>query len=294
MTSALGSSWIPYPTDTLPQCLSIGLCFVVFVLFHSGACTQAVKAWVDRQAPVLSRPYRLAFNLSSLAFLVPLLTWAYGPSAIPCPGVTSAESLIHSVARALVDWTPGSTLIGGFPQKPCELRSSDRIYDFSAKEDDFSSLLRGVLIVLRLFAAIVFVYVTRTAYDMGEFSGLAQVRDGLSKEKKGEKFKVSAVEKNQPMSISPTHRFVRHPWYTCIITLMWTSSWLDWPTFTFNVCATLYFCLGALWFEEPRLVTLFGKRYEEYRRRVPLVVPMPFLWSLTEREARELLAGKLQ
>ena len=41
---------------------------------------------------------------------------------------------------------------------------------------------------------------------------------------------------------------------------------------------TVYVCLAVWWFEEPDLVKAFGQKYVRYKKKVPMLVPMPH-WS---------------
>jgi protein-S-isoprenylcysteine O-methyltransferase Ste14 len=66
--------------------------------------------------------------------------------------------------------------------------------------------------------------------------------------------------------------WVRHPLYSCIIVLIWSSPDLTADRLLFNVLWTAWICAGASW-EERDLTAEFGEPYREYRRKVPMLVP---------------------
>jgi methanethiol S-methyltransferase len=76
----------------------------------------------------------------------------------------------------------------------------------------------------------------------------------------------------RPLATGGLYRYVRHPIYTCSLVLLWLTPVMTWNLLGFNLGATLYFVIGAL-FEERKLVKEHGGQYEDYRRRVPMLVP---------------------
>ena len=112
-------------------------------------------------------------------------------------------------------------------------------------------------------------------YDGQEFLGLRQLRGGEKK-----------VEDQENLHISPLHRYVRHPWYTLALVLIWTRP-MDSLMLVSAVLMTAYFFLGSR-LEEQKLKTYYGAVYEHYMRQVPGLVPLP--WKhLTPAQAAALL-----
>ena len=68
------------------------------------------------------------------------------------------------------------------------------------------------------------------------------------------------------------YRWVRHPLYSCVIVLIWSSPDLTADRLLFDVLWTTWICAGAV-LEERDLVAEFGEAYREYRRKVPMLVP---------------------
>jgi protein-S-isoprenylcysteine O-methyltransferase Ste14 len=110
-------------------------------------------------------------------------------------------------------------------------------------------------------------------YDMGEFIGVGQWRRHDDREQSG-------------LVISPLHRYVRHPWYSLGLLLLWTrdlnAAWL-----TTAVAVTVYVLIGSR-MEERKLAELHGEVYRRYRERVPGLIPWPGR-HLSPAEAQALL-----
>ncbi len=112
-------------------------------------------------------------------------------------------------------------------------------------------------------------------YDSREFLGLRQLRENLHQ-----------IEDQERLHISPLHRYVRHPWYSLGLLLIWTQE-MDAARLTSALMMTGYLVLGSL-LEERKLLVYHGERYRRYRERVPGLIPLPHR-HLTRKQAEELL-----
>jgi protein-S-isoprenylcysteine O-methyltransferase Ste14 len=110
-------------------------------------------------------------------------------------------------------------------------------------------------------------------YDSGEFLGLRQWRRGERR-----------VEDLERFHISPLHRFVRHPWYSLGLVILWTRD-MDAARLLAAGMATGYVLVG-MYLEERKLIVYHGDRYRDYRRRVPALVPLPWRWLDRDEAAR--------
>jgi protein-S-isoprenylcysteine O-methyltransferase Ste14 len=68
------------------------------------------------------------------------------------------------------------------------------------------------------------------------------------------------------------YRWMRHPLYTAGLLFLWLTPEMTVNRLVFYTCVTLYILIGA-YFEERKLVREFGKEYEDYRAKTPMLVP---------------------
>lgn len=92
-------------------------------------------------------------------------------------------------------------------------------------------------------------------YDMSSFLGIAR---GDSSDR-------------ATLTVSPFHRWIRHPWYFFGLVIMWTRD-LSVGWFGTAIVITLYLVIGSRR-EERRLVEEFPRAYPFYQARVPALLP---------------------
>ncbi len=102
--------------------------------------------------------------------------------------------------------------------------------------------------------------------DIWSFLGLRQLVRYL----RGEPF--PAVQ--EQFVSKGTYAWVRHPLYFFSMLFIWFNPVMTLSSLLFNLLSTLYFGIGSV-YEEQRLRTTFGLRYEEYRSKVPRFLPWP-------------------
>lgn len=126
---------------------------------------------------------------------------------------------------------------------------------------------------LALAAVAGFLYSLRF-YDGSGFVGLRQLREGHRE-----------LGEPEGLCISPLHRWVRHPWYTFGLVILWTRD-MDAPLLLAVVLVSGYFALGSR-LEERKLIAQYGEAYARYRAAVPGLIPRPWR-HLDAAQAREL------
>jgi len=68
-------------------------------------------------------------------------------------------------------------------------------------------------------------------------------------------------------------KYVRHPLYLAALLLIWSESFNQ-ARFIVNIILSVYLLIGIN-LEEKKLIQLFGQQYENYKKEVPALFPLP-------------------
>ena len=128
---------------------------------------------------------------------------------------------------------------------------------------------------MALLSVIAFIYSLKM-YDMAEFWGVRQLQESVTEVQDMETFKISTF-----------HRFVRHPWYSMLLVIIWSRDMSSTQLLTYSLI-TLYLVIGSR-LDERKLIAYHGEVYRKYRRLVPGLIPLPWR-HLSKADADRLLA----
>ena len=105
---------------------------------------------------------------------------------------------------------------------------------------------------------VIFIATALQGYDLGEFSGT-----DFQKNNKENKLKTDGLL-----------QYVRHPIYFGILLLVWGLFISDASTRSLvgAVAVTIYLFVG-IYFEEKKMVLIFGKQYQTYQSQVAMLIP---------------------
>jgi len=106
-------------------------------------------------------------------------------------------------------------------------------------------------------------------YDGKEFLGLRQLKNRQQR-----------IEDQENFHLSPLHRFVRHPWYSLGLMMLWTRN-MDEGMLLSAIMITLYMLIG-LNLEERKLLIYHGEKYRLFQQKVPALIPRP--WKYLHKE----------
>ena len=121
--------------------------------------------------------------------------------------------------------------------------------------------MRPIQFFLLAYALILFWYGKKN-YDMDFFLGLSQWRD----------YRERKPVRRIPFRCSGILRYVRHPWYSGGIALLWALGSITDAGLLGKSILTIYLIIGTL-LEERKLRQELGTEYEHYCRQVPMLFP---------------------
>jgi len=81
-------------------------------------------------------------------------------------------------------------------------------------------------------------------------------------------------ERTPQLVTNGAYHWMRHPLYTASLVVLWLFPTMGWNLLAFTLGATIYILIGIR-FEERRMLRVYGKKYADYRRRTPMLFPLP-------------------
>jgi protein-S-isoprenylcysteine O-methyltransferase Ste14 len=117
--------------------------------------------------------------------------------------------------------------------------------------------------VLFIVAGIVLFLLGAKKYDARQFMGLSQLSTSNHSQ---------SLASDGKLDTSGVHQFVRHPWYTGLLLILWARP-LDISTIIINTVFSAYLLIGS-WLEERKLVMEFGDAYRQYQEDVSMLLPL--------------------
>jgi methanethiol S-methyltransferase len=121
------------------------------------------------------------------------------------------------------------------------------------------SLLNQILGGLMMTSGLFLAYKALTSYDLSEFVGTQSLQQSP---------KPSTFKTDELSSV------IRHPLYLGILVFLW--GWFGFSGLLSSLVTalvlTIYIRIG-IYFEEKKLVEQFGKAYQDYQKKVPMLIP---------------------
>ncbi|MCI5132393.1 MAG: hypothetical protein D3904_12970 [Candidatus Electrothrix sp. EH2] len=110
--------------------------------------------------------------------------------------------------------------------------------------------------------ALLMLYAGRKVYDVGYLIGIRQWKS----------YKQGQELPALPFTCEGALAYVRHPWYSSGLVLLWTPGPITDADLRPRIILTLYFIIGTL-LEERKLLRELGESYKRYQRQVPMLIP---------------------
>ncbi len=187
----------------------------LFALSHTFLASRKIKENLAEKIGTRIAFYRLFFNVSSVIFLIFILSLAPKPDVI--------------------------------------------LYDLQFPYDLIIFVLQVLSLLGLLWAG--------SQIDMKEFLGISQIKRYLDGN-----YNPQDLDEKSIMVIRGPFKYSRHPIYLFSILFLLFRPTMDLFYIITLLCFILYFYLGSF-FEEKKLLTLFGEQYREYQQTVPRLFP---------------------
>lgn len=211
---------------------------------------------------MIEQNYILLVILWGLYFLIHSLLASFRAKKafkLALPSLANSYRLLYNIL-AIVLLIPPLYVMYAIP--------SSNIWQWTGELKIFTNLLAAVALVGFIWSL--------KYYNNMDFLGL----NHLSKDKS---------TSPPQLTLSPLHRYVRHPWYFFALILIWTRD-MNAHFLISACCMTGYFIAGSI-YEERKLIVEFGQVYLDYQRAVPGLIPS-FRRFLTREQAKILLSNK--
>ena len=145
------------------------------------------------------------------------------------------------------------------------------IYIFSPKPStiiyDLQFPFDIVIFALQIFAITGFLW-TGSKINLKEFLGIAQIKRYMENS-----YDINELDEKMEFIIEGPFKLTRHPIYLFSILFLALRPTMDLFYFIFFLNILLYFYVGS-YFEEKKMVKIFGQKYIDYQKTVPRLFPI--------------------
>ncbi len=146
-------------------------------------------------------------------------------------------------------------------------------YSLSPKPDviiyDLDSPFDIIIFAVQVLSLMGLYWVSRYI-NMKEFLGINQIKRFMA-----DQYDIEDRDEKLELINRGPFKIVRHPVYFFAIIFLGARPQMDLFYLVFFVCMTAYFIAGS-YFEEKKLVKVFGQKYIDYQNNVPRIFPKIF------------------
>ncbi len=127
-----------------------------------------------------------------------------------------------------------------------------------------------IIILILQYASLYGLIYTAFKINGKEFLGINQIKRYLTNN-----YDVKQLDEKMELRKTGIFGFVRHPIYLFSILFLGLRPYMELFYFVLFLCITVYFFVGA-YYEEKKLVKIFGDEYLQYKKNVPGIFPFKF------------------
>jgi amino acid transporter len=106
--------------------------------------------------------------------------------------------------------------------------------------------------------------------DWEEFLGITQIKRYFRNE-----YNIEDLDEKPSLDVTGAFKFVRHPIYFFSVLFLGLRPTMNLFYLIVFICTVFYFYIGSF-YEEKKLIEIFGNEYIEYKRKVPRLFPIMF------------------
>ena len=150
------------------------------------------------------------------------------------------------------------------------------IYIISPKPEytiyDLSFPFDILIVLLQILSGIALLWVAKLI-NMKEFLGFSQIKRYWKNE-----YNTVDIDEKMELRIDGPFKYSRHPIYLFSSLFLILRPTMDFFYLIFLINMLLYFYIGS-YYEEKKLLMIFGNEYKNYQANVPRIFPITKLWN---------------
>jgi len=127
------------------------------------------------------------------------------------------------------------------------------------------------IVILQIISGIFLIWAAE-AINIKEFLGISQIIRFWKKE-----YSLDDLDEKMELIVDGPFKYSRHPIYLFSSLFLILRPTMDFFYLVFLINMILYFYIGS-YYEEKKLLTIFGNDYLEYQKNVPKIFPKIKLW----------------
>lgn len=127
------------------------------------------------------------------------------------------------------------------------------------------------IVILQIISGIFLIWAAK-AINIKEFLGISQIIRFWKKE-----YSLDDLDEKMELNVDGLFKYSRHPIYLFSSLFLILRPTMDFFYLVFLINMILYFYIGS-YYEEKKLLTIFGNDYLEYQKNVPKIFPKIKLW----------------